>query len=434
MKKTILFAVMMMAVCDVNAQLEVDTLGRVNIGNTLNYNPSSHLYIRGGNLDYGIRNYLTISQNNYFSSGIDNSITYNLTNDVTGIFSSTYGPNVTQDHRNIALRAFPRSKTTTAGLTIGVLGHLSALTPPSRGVGIFGSTTIHFDNSLINTRYAGFFNGLTKVNGDFIVTGNIQGTLLSPSNSSTGTTFVEELHELPSKSISGDLKSLTTCMFTHKISDKTRRALSGNNAPLNPTSDNYEDLSNEEFISMEEDWGRKSNYMEISMLEKQLLTKQHYGLNADQLKEVFPDLVYENEDGSKSINYVEMVPILVQAINELNAKIEVLEGGNAAKKAATRATGIGETGDNVTLLSLGQNKPNPFGTTTSIDVSIPESVQKAFIYVYDLQGKKVDQVDITARGKQTVQLNAATLTDGMYLYSLIADGKVVETRRMIVEK
>jgi len=65
---------------------------------------------------------------------------------------------------------------------------------------------------------------------------------------------------------------------------------------------------------------------------------------------------------------------------------------------------------------------------------VPESVQSAFVYVYDLQGKKVQQVNLTARGKQTVQLNAASLADGMYLYSLIADGKVVETRRMIVEK
>ena len=46
----------------------------------------------------------------------------------------------------------------------------------------------------------------------------------------------------------------------------------------------------------------------------------------------------------------------------------------------------------------------------------------------------MQQVNLTARGRQTVQLNATSLADGMYLYSLIADGKVVETRRMIVEK
>jgi len=162
----------------------------------------------------------------------------------------------------------------------------------------------------------------------------------------------------------------------------------------------------------------------------QLLSKQHYSLSADQLEEVFPDLVYENEDGTKSINYVEMVPILVQAIGELKNEILEMRGG-AARKVATNVDGVGE---GVQVLSLGQNRPNPFGTTTDIEVSVPENVQSAFVYVYDLQGKEVQQVDVTGRGKQNVQLNAAELVDGMYLYSLIADGQVVETRRMIVKK
>lgn len=125
----------------------------------------------------------------------------------------------------------------------------------------------------------------------------------------------------------------------------------------------------------------------------------------------------------------------VGAETTVYSRVEELEVGNAAKKVSTRGAAIYDgMGENVVVLSLGQNKPNPFGTTTSIEVSIPDDVQKAFIYVYDLQGKKVNQVDITARGKQTIQFNAANLSDGMYLYSLIADGKVVETRRMIVEK
>ena len=170
-------------------------------------------------------------------------------------------------------------------------------------------------------------------------------------------------------------------------------------------------------------------------MEQQVLSKQHYGLNAEQLAESFPDLVYENEDGSKSINYVEMVPILVQAINELTAKVAVLEGNETtSKRAIPSATGINTTNEAVTLLSLGQNKPNPFGETTSIAVSVPEDVQTAFLYVYNLNGSKVAQVDIPARGYTSVTLSAATLSEGMYLYSLVADGKIVQTRRMIVEK
>ncbi len=176
--------------------------------------------------------------------------------------------------------------------------------------------------------------------------------------------------------------------------------------------------------------------MKLTKMEEQVRSKQHYGLSAEQLEEVFPDLVYEQEDGTKSINYVEMVPILVQAINELNAKIETLENKEEAttKKAMQPATDNSNNEEKLLLLSLSQNKPNPFSNSTTIEVCIPEDVQKAFIYVYDLEGKKVEQVDVTARGKQNIQLTSAKLTDGMYLYSLIADGKVVETRRMIVEK
>ena len=175
---------------------------------------------------------------------------------------------------------------------------------------------------------------------------------------------------------------------------------------------------------------------EVSDIERQIFSKQHFGLDADQLEEVFPDLVYEQEDGTKSINYVEMVPILVQAINELSAKVASLEGNKDGSVRMTKqlVTGTDEIDENIIALSLGQNKPNPFSNRTTIEVCIPDDVQKAFIYVYDLQGKKVEQVDITARGKQNVHLTSANLTDGMYLYSLIADGKVVETRRMIVEK
>ena len=172
---------------------------------------------------------------------------------------------------------------------------------------------------------------------------------------------------------------------------------------------------------------------ELSPMERQVRNKLHYGFDADALEEVFPDLVYENEDGTKSINYVEMVPLLVQAIGELKAEISELKG-ETAKKAKGQVTALSAPQEEVTLLSLGQNNPNPFGETTSITVSVPEDVQAAFLYVYNLNGSKVAQVDIPARGATSVTLSAATLSEGMYLYSLVVDGKIVQTRRMIVEK
>ena len=173
----------------------------------------------------------------------------------------------------------------------------------------------------------------------------------------------------------------------------------------------------------------------FSEMEKQTLSKQHYSLSAEDVEKILPDLVYENEDGTKSINYVEMVPILAQVMGELSAKVQALEKGKGDVRMAKQiVTGIGETTDDIQVLSMGQNCPNPFSVATEVEVVIPECVQSAYIYVYDLTGKKVQSVDITVRGKQTVKLNAVSLEEGMYLYSLIADGKVIQTRRMIIEK
>ncbi len=274
------------------------------------------------------------------------------------------------------------------------------------GAGIYGTTKS--THKILDDVYAGYFDGSVGISQGLIVSQYIRlhGILLNPA-ASTSSRIANNLNESDgSSSILDNLSPLQLNKFHLESLD----------------DDDSENTSHSYQSSM-------------TRMEKAVLSNQHYGLNADQLEEVFPDLVYEDEDGKKSINYVEMVPILVQAINELKGEIEELKGNDgSAKKTKAQATGIDEMAENVTMLALGQNKPNPFGTSTSIEVSVPADVQKTFIYVYDLTGKKLQQIDITSRGKQTVTINASSLTDGMYLYSLIADGKVVETRRMIVEK
>ena len=284
-----------------------------------------------------------------------------------------------------------------------------------RGAGVYGSYDYSIRSNYVDTTYAGFFYGRTKVRGNLIVTGKIQGTLLSNTVSSSNLRS-SAFSSWNENQLSNKLRPLKAISFTF---DSSQSVLF--------KSSTSEDMANID-ASIEEE--------EVSDIERQIFSKQHFGLDADQLEEVFPDLVYEQEDGTKSINYVEMVPILVQAINELSAKVASLEGNKDGSVRMTKqlVTGTDEIDENIIALSLGQNKPNPFSNRTTIEVCIPDDVQNAFIYVYDLQGKKVEQVDITARGKQNVHLTSANLTDGMYLYSLIADGKVVETRRMIVEK
>jgi hypothetical protein len=47
----------------------------------------------------------------------------------------------------------------------------------------------------------------------------------------------------------------------------------------------------------------------------------HYGLIAQEMEQVFPDLVYE-KNGTKSINYIELIPLLLLKIKDLQQQID----------------------------------------------------------------------------------------------------------------
>ncbi|HEU4472707.1 MAG TPA: tail fiber domain-containing protein, partial [Flavisolibacter sp.] len=57
----------------------------------------------------------------------------------------------------------------------------------------------------------------------------------------------------------------------------------------------------------------------------------HYGLVAQDLQAVFPNLVRQDEKGLLSINYTELIPVLIKAIQEQNERIKNLENLLLAK-------------------------------------------------------------------------------------------------------
>ena len=124
----------------------------------------------------------------------------------------------------------------------------------------------------------------------------------------------------------------------------------------------------------------------------------------------------------------------MQSIGELSAKLTALEGGGqTVKMAKPAATGIDASSAAVTA-SLGQNDPNPFADVSRIEVNIPSEVKSALLCFYDMSGKQVQQSTLNERGKFTVPVQGSDFVPGMYLYSLITNGKVVETRRMVLTK
>jgi hypothetical protein len=58
-------------------------------------------------------------------------------------------------------------------------------------------------------------------------------------------------------------------------------------------------------------------------------------------------------------------------------------------------------------------------------------VKQAQIFFYDNKGTILKTVDINEKGSGQVNVYAADLSSGQYKYTLIADGKVIETKTMV---
>ena len=162
--------------------------------------------------------------------------------------------------------------------------------------------------------------------------------------------------------------------------------------------------------------------------------RTHFGFIAQEIQEIFPNLVVEDEDGMLAIDYTGFIPLLVEAYNDLSKKVkgqeEVIDALLAQKGPSYMPASVNGIADS--KASLKQNKPNPFNTTTTIECSVPQSVASAFICVYDLQGKQVHRIDIRERGDVVNVIDASYFTPGMYIYTLIADGVEIDSKRMII--
>ncbi len=160
---------------------------------------------------------------------------------------------------------------------------------------------------------------------------------------------------------------------------------------------------------------------------------KHYGLIAHEVEKKFPNLVFEAGDGNKAINYIEIIPLLLQAIKEQQAQINELYESSKMyySKRFTSAKDNNSIDENMNTV-LFQNQPNPFKEQTTIDYVLPSAYNSAYIYIYDLQGNQIKSYRLQDRGKGNIVIGGKTLKAGMYLYTLIIDNCVIDTKRMIL--
>jgi hypothetical protein len=397
MKKTIFAISLCLLTFSASAQFKVQSDGKIAIQTTST--ALSPISINGaGSTNYYISCDATTDKN-----GILINATGNNSNVVGGNYNaSTYGTKAVGLNTCASVGNNSYGIISSAGCApkaIGVCGNVQYTT---LGAAIYGTTQGEYGSALTSGIYAGFFNGDVKVTGD------IDGTLLGRSSGSSAGSL-----SLRSASVASSLSGLNVTTY------QKERPVQIENTEI------IDDFYGDSLL--------RGEAPEPNVIEEQLYEKTHYALDADRLEESFPDLVYVRKDGSKAINYMEMIPLLVQSINELNAEIEILKGQaqEGAVKAARTITSV--EGTSLSNNVLYQNSPNPFKEQTTIRFSLADDVRDAAICIFDMTGKMLKKLPVSS-GDSSVKVNGWELGEGMFLYTLLVNGQEIDTKRMVITK
>ncbi len=154
------------------------------------------------------------------------------------------------------------------------------------------------------------------------------------------------------------------------------------------------------------------------------------GLIAQQVEKVVPEVVKTMHDGTKAIAYQNLVALLIEAVKEQQYQIEELK--NNSFKSTGLANNPNQNNFAISKNVLFQNRPNPFNSKTTIKYSVTNEINNAQIFIFNMQGTLITTFKIIEKGTGQITINSSELNAGMYMYSLIVDGKLIDTKRMIL--
>lgn len=370
------------------AQIQVVSTGNVGVGDTISADKKLFVYTIG-NYDSGIHSYIKSSK----QWGPAISAHAEFLND-RQIAIRGYAGNSSPYESGRAYGVYGSAGNRTSGYNYGVYGELSGT---NDGAGIYGTTSSLVP--MIQGRYAGYFYG------DVYTVGSITAQEFTTFSDARYKSNIRQINSTALTKISAlnpvqyTMASATTIAFAStEISDTLSTVITTQN----------EDLSE--------------------------VNKIHYGLLAQEVKELYPELVHEDAAGMMSINYIELIPLLIQAVQDLSDQVSLLSYSSSKEIVRQLAPQQPEhnTEVEITTASLGQNIPNPFTEVTEISYTIPTNAQQATIYIYSMSGVQLMRYELSTFGKNSIIIGANELYAGTFLYSLVVDGKIIDTKQMII--
>lgn len=416
MKKTALSIIFICFTFSLFSQLEVFTNGNVGINtssalsnlsvNTAGLSKFTGYFYNTAGTNAGMfyLNYPTATGTNYNISLYANVGNMDVGKNIAGKFSAY---KTSGSHEGHAYGVYGQAGNGKIGYNVGVLGILHGT---RNGAGIVG--TYNGEPDYIDGKYSGYFiGGDLKVYGSdiLVVDGVVKVDGVEITSDIRLKTNVESLR---STSGSSDNLNKIQALEAIKYNIIDRNTL---NEPIVLDTGN------------------------VSAVSRAHFEKDRFGFSAQELQAVIPELIGEDKEGFLSIDYIGLIPILVEAMKEQQTFIEGLQSDidelenllTQIEYKKSLATGVNDN-DKPTEAFLFQNLPNPFSSTTIIRYVLPEVSINASIMICDMNGKQIKTIQLVNTGESNITIESNELQSGMFMYTMIVDDQIIDTKQMIL--
>lgn len=256
-----------------------------------------------------------LSANSHAQLTVDSLGCVTIANEVTTIGKNvTIGKNNTLSLNNIGLQSVLNHFNSSAsgnlailgectgqngGASIGVagvagkgwgsynFGIVGTLKDATYGAGVLGLD--NFELPVLTGKYAGYFKGKVNVEGSAY----INGVLAQVSDGRYKKNIIPLQEAFSSSGALDKITRINSYQYNYKSQDETNGEMRSSNTDT--VSDEYVD-------------------------------NKHFGVIAQELETILPELVVTRPDGVKAVNYIELIPILIESIKELQQEVASLKG------------------------------------------------------------------------------------------------------------
>ena len=253
---------------------------------------------------------LMVYDHSYFETSANASIgtgattfVKNNTNNIGVYGGFGLAPNYAQYNMygNYGVLGLVATNTLYNGRNYGLCGMIYTIDSLSKGAGIYATDCDYYYTYPHNIQgaYAAYFVGNVNTMGNLTAT-------------SLFTTMDRRLCD-NIVSLSQSKRSGTTTL---------ENLLNMNIVEYNLKGRQFEEVSEDVAPEKAEKLKRELEFLKKEEQEK--ASRRHYGVDARELQKVYPDLVLEGQDGYLSVNYLEMVPLVIRSIQELKQEIDEL--------------------------------------------------------------------------------------------------------------